>query len=205
MTSLLAISGSPSARSRTAALTAHMVQRLAKAGFPAGHLRVRDLPATELLAGRTDGPALCQALSAMAAADGVIVATPVYKSAYSGLLKTFLDVLPQSGLAGKTVLPVMTGGTLAHALALDYTLRPVLAALGARHIVRGVFVLDRAIGPDDGVLPRVSADVEPRLEQAIEDFITALPPRCLTVPETAAVPEPGTLTVGVPCAETERR
>jgi hypothetical protein len=69
----------------------------------------------------------------------------VYKASYSGLVKVFLDLLPQAGPAGKTVLPLVTGGSLAHMLAMDYALRPVLSALGARHVVPGAFLLDSAI------------------------------------------------------------
>ncbi|MEU0845867.1 NADPH-dependent FMN reductase [Streptomyces sp. NPDC005962] len=174
MTSLLAISGSPAVRSRTALLTGHLVQRLSLEGFQTGHVRVRDLPAAELLSGRADSPALYRALEAVSAADGVVVATPAYQAAYSGLLKTFIDLLPRNGLAGKAVLPLMTGGSHAHALAIDYALRPVLSSLGPRHIVRGVFVLDTDIGIGaDGTL-RVAPDTEPRLDQAVGEFLAAL-------------------------------
>ncbi|MFJ9408780.1 NADPH-dependent FMN reductase [Streptomyces sp. NPDC101393] len=177
MASLLAISGSPSADSRTALLTGHLVQQLSLAGYPTGHLRVRDLPAADLLAGRTGSPALRRALDAVAAAGGLVVATPVYKGAYSGLLKSFLDLLPQHGLAGKTVLPLMTGGSTAHVLAIDYALSPVLAALGARHIVRGAFVLDQAIQVAADGTPHLPHDTRTRLEQAVEEFVVALGPK----------------------------
>ena len=39
----------------------------------------------------------------------VVIATPVYKAAYSGILKAFLDLLPQDGLDGKLVLPTPAG------------------------------------------------------------------------------------------------
>ena len=71
-----------------------------------------------------------------------MVATPVYKAAYSGVLKVFLDLLPQSALKGKTVLPLATGGSPHHMLALDYALRPVLQSLAARHILPGVYATD---------------------------------------------------------------
>jgi FMN reductase len=175
MTSLLAISGSPSASSRTALLVGHLVHRLSLGGFDVGHLRVRDLPAGDLLAGRHDTPAVRRALHSVEAADGVIVATPVYKAAYTGVLKAFLDLLPQSALAGKTVLPLVTGGSLAHLLAIDYALRPVLSALGARHVVAGCFLLDSAITrlADGGVT--IQQDAEARLEQVVEEFVEALP------------------------------
>lgn len=82
-------------------------------------IALRDLPPASLLQAQTDG-------IAQAAADVVIVATPIYKAAYSGLLKVFLDLLPPDALRGKTVLPLAMGGSLAHLLALDYALKPVL-------------------------------------------------------------------------------
>ncbi|MFF2808811.1 NADPH-dependent FMN reductase [Streptomyces sp. NPDC058000] len=174
MTSLLAVSGSPSAHSRTALLTGHLARRLSLAGFPTAHLRVRDLPAADLLAGRTESPALRRSLDAVEAATGLVVAAPVYQGAYSGLLKAFLDLLPRTGLAGKTVLPLMTGGSTAYALAIDYALRPVLCALGARQIVRGAFVLDRSLEPAPDGLLRISEDTAPRLDRAVDEFLSAL-------------------------------
>lgn len=174
MTSLLALSGSPSADSRTAALAGHMVQRLTRLGYQVGHVRVRDLPPADLLAGRADSPALRPAVTELAAAAGVVVATPVYQGAYSGLLKAFLDLLPQKGLAGKAVLPLMTGGSTAHALAIDYALRPVLTSLGARHVVCGAFVLDTAVQRGEDGEPRLRADARARLDQVLGEFVAAL-------------------------------
>jgi len=96
----------------------------------------------------------------------VILATPVYKAAYSGLLKTFLDLLPQSGLRDKVVLPIATGGSLAHTLAIDYALRPVLTALAARSILPGIFAVDsQIVVADDGVT------VDPSLQQRLDDGV----------------------------------
>jgi FMN reductase len=67
------------------------------------------------------------------------VGTPIYKASLSGMLKAFIDRMPQYGLAGKVVLPVGTGGSLAHALALDYSVRPILQSMGARQIIQAVF------------------------------------------------------------------
>jgi GNAT superfamily N-acetyltransferase len=82
------------------------------------------------------------------------VATPVYQAAYSGLLKVFLDLLPQFAFRGKAVLPLVTGGSPAHVLAVDYALRPVLSQLGAAHIGQGWFVPSAHIRQwgDGGVL-----------------------------------------------------
>ena len=97
----------------------------------------------------------------------------MYKAAYSGLLKTFLDVLPQFGLRGKVVLPIATGGSLAHVLAIDYALRPVLNSLDPVHIVSGLFVLDKQITVLENGDIELEAALEPRLDGVIEQFLLA--------------------------------
>ncbi|MCX5193816.1 NADPH-dependent FMN reductase [Streptomyces sp. NBC_00249] len=173
MPKLLALTGSPSTHSRTAVVAEHVLRRLSHSGFETAHLAVRDLPAADLLSVRRGEPEIRRALEAVAEADGLVIATPVYKASYTGLLKAFLDLLPQDGLAGKTVLPLATGGSLAHVLTIDYALRPVLAALGARHVTAGRFVLDSSVergsGPD-----RLRPDAELDLFQAVDEFADAV-------------------------------
>src|SRR5262249_62273695 len=113
-------------------------------------------------------------------ADAVVVAPPIYKAAYSGALKAFLDLLPQFALAGKVVLPLATGGTLAHVLALDYGLRPVLVALGAQHIVNGLFILDKTLTVSEHGLV-LDADVAPRLAAIVDDFAASIERRAIAV------------------------
>ncbi|HYP71554.1 MAG TPA: NADPH-dependent FMN reductase, partial [Variovorax sp.] len=140
--SVLLVAGSPSAPSRSSALLEAVGTRLALRGARIERLAVRELPAQALLAGDASHPVLQRAADQLAAARAVVVATPVYKAAYSGVLKVFLDLLPQSALKGKTVLPLATGGSPHHMLALDYALRPVLQSLAARHILPGVYATD---------------------------------------------------------------
>ena len=136
---------------------------------------MRDLPAVELLPGKSSHAAIRRAVEEIEAADGLIVATPIYKASYTGILKAPLDVLRQAGFAGKTVLPLATGGTLAHLLAVDYAPRPVLTALGARHVAPGAFLLDSAF-VDDPAAPRytLAAGAELRLDTAVGQFADAL-------------------------------
>ena len=91
----------------------------------------------------------------------------MYKAAYSGLLKALLDLLPQYALEGKTVLPLATGGSIAHVLAIDYALRPVLSAMGAAHVVQGWFVLDRHIT----LLEAGGITVDPAAGDALERVV----------------------------------
>ncbi|MFJ8922562.1 FMN reductase [Streptomyces sp. LamerLS-316] len=174
MATVLSVSGSPSATSRTARLLRHLDTRLAARGHTVVPLDVRTLPADALLRADFGHPAVAGALDLFAEADGVVIGTPVYKAAYSGLLKSLLDLLPQFALAGKTVLPLATGGSTAHVLAIDYALRPVLSSMGAAHITQGWFVLDRHITVSaDGTLTVDPADAE-ALGAVLDGFAGAL-------------------------------
>ncbi|MBW5486442.1 NADPH-dependent FMN reductase [Streptomyces bambusae] len=189
MPTVLAVTGSPSFPSRTAVVADHVLRRLSHAGFGTGHLALRELPAADLLAARTGQPELRRALDAVAAADGLVIATPIYKASYTGLLKAFLDVLPQNGLAGKTVLPLATGGSLAHVLSIDYALRPVLAALGARHVTAGRFVLDSSVERGDGP-DRLRPEAELDLFQAVDEYAAALRAGSAPTPNPTSTPTP---------------
>ena len=177
MATILTVSASPSARSKTAR-TRHLIDgHLTAAGHTVHPLDVRDLPPAALLAADTSHPAIAAAIGLFEQADGVVVATPVYKASYSGLLKTLLDLLPQRALADKVVLPLATGGTLAHVLVLDYALRPVLTALGSSEIVQGYFLLDQFVTFDsDGDSGQVTlaADAKESLLRAVDRFTVAL-------------------------------
>ena len=106
-----------------------------------------------------------------AGADIVVVATPVYKAAYSGVLKVFLDLLPQTALKGKTVLPLATGGSPHHMLALDYALRPVLQSLGAKDILPGIYATDSqvVVNPEGGY--HVTDEIGERLDEAVNTLV----------------------------------
>ncbi len=170
--SVVTLAGSPTADSRSAALLRHVERRLAPWAGEVRHLALRELPAVDLLHARAETPALRAAIAAVARADLVVVATPIYKASFSGLLKSFLDLLPPDALRGKTIWPLATGGSVAHLLALEYALKPVLATLGARDGLDAVFVPDSA-WRDDPVHGRVPGpEVAERL-QAVLDTLGA--------------------------------
>ena len=173
MASIVTIASSPSAASRTDAVLGHIERRLAVRGHDVQRVVVRDLPPGALLRADATDPQIAAVVAQIEAADAVVVTTPVYKAAYTGLLKTLLDLLPQYALRGKSVLPVATGGSAAHVLAVDYALRPVLVSLGAEHVTQGWFVLasDVQVFPaDGGVL--LSESASRALHQVTESFLT---------------------------------
>lgn len=169
--SVLLIAGSPSAHSRTAALLQAAGQRLTFRGAQVETLHVRDLPPQALLLADFGNPSVIRATAQVAEADIVVVATPVYKAAYSGVLKVFLDLLPQTALKDKVVLPLATGGSPHHMLALDYALRPVLQSLGAKHILPGIYATDAQVTlqPEGGV--QISPDISDRLDEAVSTLV----------------------------------
>ncbi|GGS63978.1 NADPH-dependent FMN reductase [Streptomyces griseoviridis] len=174
MATVLSVSGSPSATSRTQRLLRHLDRRLLAQGHRVIPLDVRTIPAEALLGADFRHPAIVEATELFARADGVVVGTPVYKAAYSGVLKALLDLLPQYALTGKTVLPLATGGSTAHVLALDYALRPVLNSMGAAHIVQGWFTLDKELTVrEDGSLT-VAPAADEALGQVVDQFSAAL-------------------------------
>ncbi|MFD0313295.1 NADPH-dependent FMN reductase [Streptomyces flavalbus] len=185
MATVLSVSGSPSATSRTARLLRHLDGRLAAQGHEVIPLDVRTLPPEPLLHADVAHPAIARATALFERADGVVIGTPVYKAAYSGLLKSLLDLLPQHALAGKTVLPLATGGTTAHVLAIDYALRPVLNSMGPAHITPGWFTLDKDITVgDDGSLTLAPGPAA-ALARVTDSFSGALGGRTASLAATA--------------------
>ena len=171
MPDIVLISGSPSASSRSAAILNYARQHLAgQHQLDAVVINVRDFPPGDLLFARYDSEAFERAKELIAGAVGLVVGTPIYKASYSGTLKTFLDILPQSALKGKTVLAVASGGSPAHLLAIDYALKPVLSVLGATDLLQGVYATDdqvKVTSPDEIWL---HDDLRARLHGAIDQL-----------------------------------
>lgn len=112
------------------------------------HVELRPLAhalADHLLTGFPTGD-LAAALDAVRHADGVIVVTPVFSASYSGLFKTFFDVLEPGALDGTPVLVAATAGTSRHSLVLDHALRPLFAYLHAVVVPTGVFAASEDFG-----------------------------------------------------------
>lgn len=173
---IVSLLGSPSSRSRSTALVQYAQSLLAPHADQVTTLALRDLPGEAVLQARFHDPAIVAATAQVRQARVVLVATPIYKAAYSGLLKSFLDLLPQDGLQGKTVLPLATGGSPAHLLALDYALKPVLSALGARDVLDGVFASDAQIPDVPGHGYVLDDAVRERLERVVGGLIQRLAP-----------------------------
>jgi FMN reductase len=184
---VVTLGGSPSQKSRSNILLERSKTWLQQHGIEVVNYQVRDFDPADLLFANFASEAVQQLIQQVARADGLIIATPVYKASFSGALKTLLDVLPERALQHKVVLPIATGGSSAHMLAVDYALKPVLAALKAQEMLHAIFAEDSQIAYADHDTPvQVAPALAQRLDDALQHFVQSLARR-------SSVIEPGVL------------
>jgi len=146
--SVVGVSGSPSAASKSRRVLEDVLTSLGEAGASTTLVDLAALPADALLGRRTSAD-VEEALASVASADVVAVSTPVYRATYSGLLKVFCDLFAPGALVGKVAIPIATGGGPAHALCIDHGLRPLLASVGGVVVSAGIYGTDAEFA--DGV------------------------------------------------------
>lgn len=145
-------------------LAAATVTQLAERGITASvdTIELRDLAhdiTNNLLAGFAP-PALESAINTVVSADALIVVTPIFSTSYSGLFKSFIDVLDPDALTGMPVLIGANAGTARHSLAIDYAIRPLFAYLHADAVSTGVFAASSDWGGAADQVAPLSARVE---------------------------------------------
>ncbi|MDJ1133570.1 FMN reductase [Streptomyces iconiensis] len=122
------------------------------------------------------GGALRSALETVREADGLIAVTPVFSASYSGLFKSFFDVVgmtDEDALRAKPVLLGATGGSPRHSLVLEHAMRPLFAYLRAVTVPTAVYAAtDDWAAPDDGVTPSLPR----RIARAGGEFAGLLTP-----------------------------
>jgi FMN reductase len=136
---------------------------------------LRDLahPITDaMLTGFATG-ALADAVRRVAEADALIVVTPVYTGSYSGLFKSFVDVLEDGMLEGKPVLIAATAGTARHSLVLEFALRPLFAYLRADVVPTAVFAASEDFA---------SGSLATRIDRAARELAQKIAHRGATAP-----------------------
>ncbi|HEY1443862.1 MAG TPA: NAD(P)H-dependent oxidoreductase [Acidimicrobiales bacterium] len=107
------------------------------------------------------------AVDAIRSCTLAVVASPTYKASYTGLLKAFLDWFSTTDLDGVTVVPVMVGAGLQHALAVEVHLRPALVELGATLPTRGLYVTEDQLDTLGDVIHTWLLEAAPRLRVAV--------------------------------------
>jgi FMN reductase len=128
--------------------------------------------------------ALESALDALAGADGLIAVSPVFTASYSGLFKSFFDVLDHEARVDKPVLIAATGGTARHSLALEHAMRPMFAYLRAITLPTSVFAASEDWGGDTA-----EGALRGRIDRAAAELVREIDRR-----EPATVADPFALT-----------
>ena len=171
MADVVLINGAPNLSSRLNGLLRYAATLLENEGINYEIIQIHQLPAEDLLTASFSSEAIQKANEVVERANGVIILTPVFKGSYSGILKTYLDMIPQKGFENKMVLPLVIGGTLSHLLAIDYALKPVLSVLGAKQYASSTYVLDQHIervGDNQFIL---SDEIEGRVANSVNELI----------------------------------
>ncbi|MGV9378301.1 FMN reductase [Nonomuraea sp. NPDC003707] len=114
---------------------------------------------------------LREAIEAVTEADGLIAVTPIFSGSYSGLFKSFFDVIDDGALAGKPALIAATGGTARHSLALEHALRPLFAYLRAIVVPTAVYAASEDWG---GAADAFTDGLGPRIARAAEELADLL-------------------------------
>jgi FMN reductase len=181
---IVAVCAGISTPSSTRLLADRLIAATRAAQSQAGHetraqvIELRDL-ATDIAHNMVTGfpsPKLAAALDAVTRSDGLIAATPIFSGSYSGLFKSFFDVIDNAALTGKPVLIAATGGTPRHSLALEHVMRPLFAYLRAVVVPTGVYAAsqDWSAEGDSG-----QGELSERIARAgaeLSDFILCRPP-----------------------------
>lgn len=108
-------------------------------------------------------------------ADALIVVTPIFSTSYSGLFKSFIDVLDPDSLAGKPVLIGANAGTARHSLAIDYAIRPLFAYLHADTVSSGVFAASSDWGSNADDVAPLGRRVEKGARELAERIVANAP------------------------------
>jgi FMN reductase len=155
-------------------LAASAERQLAAAGYAVDIevVELRDLAvdiANNFVTGYA-APRLAEVIAGVDASDGIIAVSPVFSASYSGLFKSFIDVLDPKSLEGKAVLLGATAGTDRHQMVLDYAMRPLFSYLRTRTAATAVFAGPQDWGNnDDGGSP-----LSVRVARAAEEFVRLL-------------------------------
>lgn len=110
-------------------------------------------------------PDLEAAFETLASADGLIAVTPAFNASFSGLFKSFFDVLPEDALYDMPVMMAATGGTDRHSLVLEHALRPMLSYLHALVSPTGVYAATEDFGSQSEASP-----LNQRIAKGASDF-----------------------------------
>jgi FMN reductase len=172
---VVALCGNPRQGSRTLRAAEVTAARIAEHIGVGGPVTTIDLAAfaPEILS--AEHPTADAALKTLSGASVAVIATPIYKASYTGLLKSFLDLYGASALAGVVAVPLVVSASPAHSLVGEVHLRPVLVELGAVTPTRSIALVERQL-----------TDLGPPIDAWLAEAGSALVRSIQLLPPTAA-------------------
>lgn len=135
-------------------------------------LRALAVDIANMMITRVETPGVRDAIKLVTEADAIIAVTPTFAMSYSGLFKSFFDVIENGELEGIPVLLAATGGSIRHSMVLDTAMRPLFAYLKGNVISTGVFAASEDWGNDVGLEGRIR-----RAGRDLASVMTNLPRR----------------------------
>jgi FMN reductase len=166
------IAGGNKLKSRLTGIIDYAESYLNAEGIETNVIHVHQLDAEALITADFSNESINTTHKTIEDADGIIIVSPVFKAAYSGIVKTYLDLLPRGAFTGKTVLPLALGGTFAHVLAIQYSLDPVIKELGADTIHKGRFILDKHITQNEDGSYGYDQEAKDGLNKTLKKFVS---------------------------------
>ena len=165
---IVGISGNLTRPSRTRVLVGEILAQATNRGL--GRSVLYDLtdagPALGAATRRDDlPPGPEEVISAIETADALVVASPVYKAAYTGLFKHLFDLIDPKMLEGRPVILAATGGSDRHALVIEHHLRPLFAFFRAHAVPTGLYATDPDFTADGELGEAMCRRIEPALDQ----------------------------------------
>lgn len=167
MSKLAIISGSPNPKSRVNGVIQYAKTELEQTGCEVTIIDVCSLPPADLMYANFTSRPIIQAHTKVEEASAIIIASPVYKTTYTGVLKAYIDLLPQKGFKDKMIAAYFVGGTISSLLSIDYSLKPLLASMGAKSFAENVFAVDNQIERIEDGEQNVSFELKNEIQQRI--------------------------------------
>jgi FMN reductase len=177
------VGGSPSATSRSAFVAQALASELQRAGLRPVFWSLQDFEPADVFFGRADAPAVARFVQATKEAVAVVLSTPVYKAAYTGILKAIVDLIPPDALIGRPALGVATARLAAHGTEVDRAMRALFAFFQAR-------ALETLVLFDDELKTAKTAGAGMALPSAIEQRVRNTARALVSAVEEGPVPRP---------------
>ena len=172
MTKAVLINGNTTKNSRLTGVHHYIEGYLKNFQVDVNSIYVHELPAEDLLFANFSSEEIKQANKLVEEADVLVILTPIYKASYTGVLKAYLDLLPQKAFVGKKIIPIAVGGSIAHLLALEYALKPVLSVLGATEILNSVYIVDKQIERLENGRYQIEEEAENRIKTELLNLLS---------------------------------